>query len=78
MEIYANNCVGEQNSNYLLKNTKVKAIFALLHSVRSTLYPPQNGWFSKDKFRKKLVMYLMTRLGIEPYSPVLMTSTISR
>jgi len=27
----SNNCVGEQKSNYLLRKTKLKAIFALLH-----------------------------------------------
>jgi len=27
----ANNCVGEQSGNYLLRKTTLKAIFALLH-----------------------------------------------
>jgi len=27
----SSNCVGEQNSDYLLRKTKLKAIFALLH-----------------------------------------------
>jgi len=27
----SNSCVGEQNSNYLRKKTKLKTIFALLH-----------------------------------------------
>jgi len=27
----SNNCVGQQNSNYLLRKTKHKAIFPLLH-----------------------------------------------
>jgi len=35
-----NNCVGEQNSSYLLRKTKLKAIFALLHRSILLYIPP--------------------------------------
>jgi len=47
----SNNGVGEQNSNYLLGKTKIKAFFALLH--RCSTYPKSASASSKTTHRER-------------------------
>jgi len=49
------NCVGEQNSNNLLRKTKLKAIFALLH--KCSMYPKSTSGIANSLKATPLLTY---------------------
>jgi len=44
----SNNCAAEQDCNYFLRKTKLRAIFALLYRFRCTSNPPLVSYFKKS------------------------------